>query len=275
MLQSSNPVLSGDADFREHYGTMAGGRSDVATLQGIVNRTAAFAIVCVLFGAVGYHFLAGNRSLTMLVAFAGFAITMGMGFVIRRNPALAAPLGFVFAAVEGIFLGAVTGSLDMVLQNVLGEKNPVLATGGLALPAFIITISVMGSMLALYSARIIRPTARFKAIIGTLTMAVMVTYLASFVLSLFSVQIPFLSLGSAFGSGMAPLIGMGISLLFLGIASFALIMDFERCEQIVESGAPKNMEWFAAFGLIVGLAWVYFESVKLAFRLAIMFGNRD
>lgn len=275
MLQSSNPVLSEDADFREHYGTLAGGRSDVATLQGIVNKTAAFAIVCVIFGALGYTFLAGNRSLTMLVAFAGFAITMGMGFVIRRNPALAAPLGFVFAAVEGVFLGAVTGSLDAVLQSVLGDKNPLAATGGLALPAFLITISVMGSMLFLYSARIIRPTARFKAIVGTLTMAVMVTYLAAFALSFFGVSIPFLSLGSAMEGGTAGLIGMGISLLFLGIASFALIMDFERCEMIVNEQAPKNMEWFAAFGLIVGLAWVYFESVKLAFRLAIMFSSRD
>jgi uncharacterized YccA/Bax inhibitor family protein len=280
MLQSSNPVLSPDADFERYYGTMSEGRSatvsDTATLKGIANKTGILAVACVAFGALGYSLLPQlGTSVLWMSAIAGFVVTLGVGFMIRANPKVAAIGGWIYAAVQGIFLGALTALLDGMLANAIGAEAAAKLGGSLALPAFLITAGAMASMLMLYKAGIVRPTERFKSVMAVLIGAVMITYLAAFVLSFFSVQIPFLSLSSATQGGSAGLIGLGISLLIFGIASFSLILDFGRAEDIVNAGAPKAMEWVAAFGLLVSLAWVYYEAVKLVFRLAILFNQRD
>ncbi|MHC4804423.1 MAG: Bax inhibitor-1/YccA family membrane protein, partial [Planctomycetota bacterium] len=83
------------------------------------------------------------------------------------------------------------------------------------------------------------------------------------------------SLGSAFAGGKAALIGLGINVFILGVASMWLIIDFKLIEDRVAEGGPKYMEWYCGFALLVTLAWIYFEAVKLAFRIAILLGNRD
>ena len=93
-------------------------------------------------------------------------------------------------------------------------------------------------------------------------------------MSMFGAQMPFLSLGSAMEGGNTALIGIGLNLLILGVASLWLIIDFGMIEKQVKSAAPKQMEWFCAFILMVTLVWIYLEAVKLCFRLAILFGNR-
>lgn len=280
MLQSSNPVLSPDADFERYYGTMAAGGSatvsDTATLQGIANKTGILAVACVAFGALGYTLLPKlGGGVLWMSAIAGFMVTLGVGFAIRSNPKFAMAGGWLYAAVQGIFLGALTALLDGMLASAVGPEAAAKLGGSLALPAFLITAGAMTSMLVLYKTGIVRPTERFKSVMAVLIGAVMITYLAAFALGFFGVQIPFLSLGSAMEGGQAGFIGLGISLLIFGIASFSLILDFGRAEEIANSGAPKAMEWVAAFGLLVSLAWVYYEAVKLVFRLAIMFNQRD
>ncbi|MHC4903968.1 MAG: Bax inhibitor-1/YccA family membrane protein, partial [Planctomycetota bacterium] len=71
------------------------------------------------------------------------------------------------------------------------------------------------------------------------------------------------------------LIGLGINVFILGVASMWLIIDFKLIEDRVAEGGPKYMEWYCGFALLVTLAWIYFEAVKLAFRIAILLGNRD
>ncbi|MHC4306724.1 MAG: Bax inhibitor-1/YccA family membrane protein, partial [Planctomycetota bacterium] len=149
------------------------------------------------------------------------------------------------------------------------------ATGGLALQAFVITISILIAMLALYSFRILRPSQTFVSVIKVLTAGIMITYVLSFVLSFFGMALPFVSLGSAFAGGKAALIGLGINVFILGVASMWLIIDFKLIEDRVAEGGPKYMEWYCGFALLVTLAWIYFEAVKLAFRIAILLGNRD
>ncbi len=147
--------------------------------------------------------------------------------------------------------------------------------GGIALQAFIITLSLMIAMLALYSARIIRPTRTFQAVVGVFTAGIMLTYLVSILLSLFGVALPFVSLASAFAGGTTAWIGLGINVFILGIASLWLVIDFKLVEDKVASGGPKYLEWYCGFALLVTLAWIYFEAVKLVFRLAILLGSRD
>ncbi len=281
MYQSSNPALNRDDTFRQFYGAMAGmkEKSDVATLAGVVNKTTILVLIAVVAGAMAYAFIPATGGVLILSALAAFGVCIGVGIMMCGNPKRAPIMAPIYAVVEGIFLGVMTAALDSWLAQLQSTRaiaegaRPGGGTVSLAMPAFLITISVMLAMLGLYAARIIQPTERFQAVMRTLVVGVMITYLLSFVLSFVGVQIPFLSLSSATGSGAAPYIGLGISLLILGIASFCLIVDFGRVEQIVNSGAPRYMEWYAGFGLLVTLAWIYFEAVKLAFRLYLLFGR--
>jgi uncharacterized YccA/Bax inhibitor family protein len=94
------------------------------------------------------------------------------------------------------------------------------------------------------------------------------------VLSLFGVSLPFISIGSAFEGSTPALIGLGINVLVLGLASLWLVVDFRVIDDAVQAGAPREAEWYLAFGLVVTLVWVYIEALKLAFRLAAMFGGK-
>ena len=271
MFQSSNPVLTNDDTFRQFYGQRGGvaDQANVVTLQGVVNKTGFLALLAVVAGAGGYKFVASFPSLMWISAIAAMVIGLGLYYVAMGNPAKARVLGPVYAIVEGVFLGAFTGVIDSMLDG-MGHK----AAGGVALQAFIITASILVVMLGLYSFRILRPTRRFVSIVSVATGGIMLTYFVGFILSFFGVSLPFISLGSALQGGTAGLIGLGLNVLILGVASMWLIIDFGMIETRVAEGGPKSEEWFLAFALIVSLAWVYFEAVKLVFRLALIF-NRD
>ena len=269
MLESSNPALRNDHVFNDVYGRLAG-RDDAITLQGVVNRTGFLILLTVAAGAGGYALVGAMPSAVWISCVAAFIVSLGVYFVIAGKPALAPFAAPVYAIVEGVFLGALTGALDRVLAQ-MGHA----AAGGLALQAFVITISILIAMLALYSFRVLRPTQTFVSVIKVLTVGIMITYGISFVLSFFGLSLPFVSLTSAFASGKAGLIGLGINVFILGVASLWLIIDFKLVEERVAAGGPKYMEWYCGFALLVTLAWIYLEAVKLAFRVAVLFGNRE
>ena len=275
MWQSSNPVLNNNSSaFDEYYGKkMYAEQANVTTVQGVVNKTAILISIAIAAGAGGYWLISTGTSTSFvwISCLASMGICIGVYMVLRGNPAHARWLAPIYAVAEGAFLGALTAMLDGWLEGMA-----IAATGGLALQALIITISIMGSMLALYSMRILRPTRKFVATVSVLTAGIMITYIISWPLSYFlHMQLPFISLSSAVGEGWMPMIGLGINVLFLGVASMWLIIDFGMIEEKVAAGAPKQMEWYCGFALLVSLAWIYYESVKLAFRLALLVGNRD
>ena len=274
MWQSSNPVLNNNSSaFDEYYGKkMYAEQANVTTLQGVVNKTAILISIAVAAGAGGYWLISTGTSTSFvwISCLASMGICFGAYMVLRGNPAHARWLAPIYAVAEGVFLGALTAALDRMLEGMA-----IAATGGLALQALIITISIMGSMLALYSMRILRPTRKFVATVSVLTAGIMITYLISWPLAMLGMQLPFISLTSAVGEGWMPMIGLGLNVLFLGVASMWLIIDFGMIEEKVAAGAPKQMEWYCGFALLVSLAWIYYESVKLAFRLALLVGNRD
>lgn len=281
-FESSNPALSDATVFNQSRDGMVGERSNVATLQGVVNKTALLTAATVAAGGLAYQFLPMTGTILTISCVAAMVVGMGFFFLLKGNPKLASTVGWVYAAVEGVFLGMLTKMLDGLLGSILASRGSELGVASegvthvsLALPAFVITISLMVGMLVLYSARIIRPTRRFKAIIGTAVAGIMFTYMISFALSFFGVSIPFLNLGSAMAGGTEGWIGLGLSVVILGVASLTLIIDFEMIENIVANGSPKYMEWYAAFALLVTLAWIYYEAVKLSFRVAILLANRD
>lgn len=272
MWQSSNPALRGrDELFERIYGDRSAARSETATLQGVVNKTALLVGITVLGGAGGYALASAMASAAWVCAVAATVVTIGVCMVLCGKPALAPVLAPVYAIVEGAFLGAVTGVLDQLLAGM-----QIAVPGGLALQAFVITIGVTVGMLALYSLRILKPTKLFVSVVYVATGGIMLTYLISFLMMLIgNVALPVVSITSALQGGWAGLAGIGVSVLFLGVASLWLIIDFKTVEDLVASGAPKSMEWYGGFALLVTLAWIYFEAVKLVFRIAVLLGNRD
>ena len=267
MLETSNPALKNHNAWQE--GLTAGG-VETASINGVVNKTGMLAAIAVGGGMFGIWLTQNQPSLAWPLAIVGIIAIFVVYFMIISNPLRAKQTAWIFALVEGAFLGVLTYALDGAL-----EKMGYSAIGGLALQAFVITISVLISMLALYYFRILQPTKKFTAALSVLTLGIFITYLISFVMSMFGAEMPFLSLGSAFEGGYASLIGIGLNVLILGVASLWLIVDFGMVEQQVQAGAPKQMEWFCGFILIVTLVWIYLEAVKLCFRLAVLFGNRD
>ena len=268
MLESTNPALKNREAWRD--GIRSCDTVETATIAGVVNKTGMLTSVAVAGGMFGIWLTQNQPGLAWPLGIAGFIATIVVYFMIMRNPARAKYTAWIYAAIQGAFLGALTHALDTALANM-----GYVAVGGLAIQAFVITISVLISMLALYYFRILQPTKKFTAAVSVLTLGIFITYLISFGMSMFGTEMPFLSLNSAAAGGNTALIGIGINLLILGVASLWLIIDFGIVEQQVKSGAPKQLEWFCAFILMVTLVWIYLEAVKLCFRLALLFGNRN
>jgi uncharacterized YccA/Bax inhibitor family protein len=269
-LQSSNPALNNGDAFEQFYGALAQERPTTATLQGVVNKTAILLGLAIVAGAGGYAMAPVLGVSGMVIAsIATLIIVLGVYYKIAGNPMHAVFLAPVYAVVEGFFLGALTSVLDRVLAGM-----QIAAAGSLALQAFVITVAVMLAMLGLYYARILKPTRTFAAVVSTLTVGIMLTYLVSFVVSFFGVTMPLISVWSGMNGGAMAWAGLGLNVLILGVAAMWLIMDFKLIEDKVNEGAPRAIEWYCGFALIVTLAWIYFEAVKIAFRLAILLNNR-
>jgi len=265
MWNSSNPALT-------HFDAFPADRSvDQATLGGVLNKTALLVTLAGLAGCGGYTLVTAMPSLMWISGIASLLVCLGIGFVLKGNPALAPAIAWLYAIVEGVFLGCFTKILDGIVTGMLASKvgtEASLLSGGLALPALIITFGIGATMFMLYRTQIIRPTQTFKAVVMTATIGIGVSYLIGFVLSLFGVSIPFIGLSSAMSGGTAALVGLGFSAVVLIIASLNLVLDFERVDEIVSAGSPRAMEWYGAFALLVTLAWIYYEAVKMLFRIA-------
>jgi uncharacterized YccA/Bax inhibitor family protein len=130
---------------------------------------------------------------------------------------------------------------------------------GIVLQAVALTFGVCAVMLALYRARVIKVTETFRSCVFAATGAICLVYFATFLLGLFGVRVPYIHQGGT--------IGIIFSLVVVGIASMNLMLDFDFIEKGAEVGAPKFMEWYAAFGLMVTLIWLYIEILNLLMKL--------
>lgn len=270
-LQTSNPAIraaqdSGFPGYVTHEGT-------TATFKGVADKTTLLVGVAVVVGALAYAYLPATGGVIMISGIVAAVVCLGVGYKIVGSPAMAPVLAPLYALVEGVFLGLMTRALDLALGS--AGVDPAVIGGSLALPAFVITISCVAAVVGLMRLGVIKPTAKFRGVLSTLTLGVAFAYLAMFVLSFFGIQVPFLSLGSALQGGQAAMIGIGLNVAILGLASLWLVVDAGEIQGIVDHQAPKYMEWYGAFTLMVTLAWIYYEALKLAFRLALMFSRRD
>lgn len=156
-----------------------------------------------------------------------------------------------YGLVEGVFVGGISA----VYSDALSAVAP-----GLVMQAVALTFGTVIAMYVLYRTSVIKATQRFKSIVFTATAGIAVFYLIALVLRLFGVELAFLHEGS--------LLGIGFSLFVVAIAALNLILDFDMIENGVKMGAPKYMEWFGAFGLMVTIIWLYIEILRLLSKLS-------
>jgi uncharacterized YccA/Bax inhibitor family protein len=180
-------------------------------------------------------------------AILGFIVAL---VVIFKNQ-WAAYLTPVYALLEGVFLGAISATYN----NAFAKSAP-----GIVTQAVLLTFGTVIAMYLLYRFRVIKVTERLRSIIFTATAGIAIFYLLAMVLRLFHVDIAFLHEGS--------LLGIGFSLVVVVIAAMNLLLDFDMIEKGVAAGAPKYMEWYGAFGLLVTIVWLYLEILRLLAKLA-------
>lgn len=175
--------------------------------------------------------------------------------VFKRSAApITAPL---YALAEGCFVGGVSAVFALYAGQ---QQNGVLAANsGMVMQAILLTFGVLAAMLIAYRTKIIRPTRRFYMGVAVATGGVMLTYLVSFGLSFFGMSVPFIH-----SSGP---IGIAFSLAVIAIAALNLILDFDLIATGVANRAPRYMEWYAGFAILVTLVWLYLEILRLLAKL--------
>jgi uncharacterized YccA/Bax inhibitor family protein len=240
-LRSGNPGLN-DKTFAGQPLVGLGGER--MTVQGAVNKSFLLLVV-LLAGAFwpwSQYLSTGDATVVMPALLIGIFGGLICALVISFKPTTAPYLAIPYAALEGMAMGALSATLE--------RRYP-----GIAVQAVGATFAVFAAMLLAYKTGLIRATERFRAIVVGATMAIALFYVVTMVLGLFHVNTGGLFNGSA--------LGIGISLAIICVAALNLILDFDIIESGAARGSPKYMEWFAAFGLLVTLVWLYMEILRL------------
>ena len=239
LMRTSNPALN-DKTWRG-LPYVAGERM---TMDGTVNKTGML-LVCSLATAFWtWHLFLAERDpaavfpLMLLGVFGGLVFGLVTSFKREWAP-VTAP---VYALLEGLVLGG--------LSSLFEVRYP-----GIAMEAVCLTFGTLFLMLFLYRSRIIKVTDKLRLGIVAATGAVCLFYFLQMILGFFGMRFM-----SVYGSGP---IGIGFSLIVVGIAALNLVLDFDFIERGVAAGAPKYMEWYGAFGIMVTLIWLYIEMLRL------------
>ena len=242
MFRTSNPTM------KEKFFTRDAAYSGPAmTLRGTIGKS------FLLFAILLVSAVAGWQMANIVVAIGTALLGLGLAVVISFKRDWSPVLAPVYAIVEGVFVGAISSWYATAFA-----KGPYPTIVPMAVLA---TLGVFGIMLALYGTRVIKVTETFKMVVIGATLAIMATYLLSWGLSLF---IPAVWNMPIYGSG---LIGIAFSVIVIIIAALNFALDFNLVEEGVKSGAPKYMEWFAGFALLVTLVWLYLEVLRLFSKL--------
>jgi len=170
-----------------------------------------------------------------------------MAFKKTWSPYLAPAYGLL----EGVFVGGISA----VYNNIFEKTAP-----GIVMQAVLLTFGVVIAMYLLYRFRIIKPTERFMQIIVIATGGIAIFYMLSWILGMFHINIGFITEGTP--------LGIGFSLVVVAVAALNLILDFAMIEQGAAQGAPKYMEWYGAFGLLVTIVWLYLEILRLLAKMS-------
>ena len=235
-------------DPRVVFGEGAPARPATMTLEGTIARSALLFPILLAFGWVGWNSVKVTGLEVQFPAWILPALLVGLGVAILTifRPRLSPWTAPAYAAIEGLVAGAISAVYNAQFD-------------GIVLQAVMLTAAVFAIMLGLYTPRRVRVTDRMRRVVMVATLAVMAVYGVTLVLRLFGADVPMIH--------EAGPIGILFSLAVVGIASFNLLLDFDLIERGVANGAPKWMEWYGAFALLVTLVWLYLELLRLLSKL--------
>ncbi|HWB28052.1 MAG TPA: Bax inhibitor-1/YccA family protein [Chitinophagaceae bacterium] len=252
LFQSGNPTLS--QKIFDKSRTLEGQMNGTMTVRGTINKFGFLLFMVIAGAAYTWNLYYTAQPATMMTFFwVGLIGGLVAALVISFKPNLAKYLAPAYAILEGL----VIGGLSAIVNDAVSQKYP-----GIIMQAVGLTFGVAIVVFLLYNFRIIRPTQKFKAVIITASVGILFFYLIWMVLSLFGVNVSFMSWNDS------SMLGIGINLFVAVIAALSLILDFERIEVGADMGAPKQMEWYGAFGLLVTMIWLYIQILKLLSRFA-------
>ena len=244
-MRTSNPTLTSNAF--SGFGLVA--ESDTMTIRGTVNKTAILLLLVLLPAAWTWKMLfnAGGNFGTvqplMIIGLIGGLIA-SIVTVFKRNWApITAP---IYACMEGLFLGAISGLFEMSYP-------------GIVLQAVSLSMGTLLVMLAVYRSGLISVTENFKFGVVAATGGIALVYFVAIILGFFGVNVPFIN-----GSGLFSIL---FSVFVVGIAALNLVIDFDFIGQASRRGVPKYMEWYGAFALMVTLICLYIEILRLLSKL--------
>ena len=239
--RTSNPALNSNT-FKTIVKKDSLYLNETMTIRGTVDKTAL--ALCMLLISGYYSFSQENLILMAVGGFIGLFLFFTLIFKKSWAPFIV-PL---YSISQGFVVGGVS-----YLYNSQYE--------GIVLQSVLLTILVLFSMLFAYRSKIIKPTQNFKLAIFSSIMAIFVLYVVGFFMGLFGTG---LSILDPRNSSLA---SIGASVFIVAIGAFSLVIDFDFIEEGAEKGAPKYMEWYGAFGLLVTLIWLYFEILRLVAKL--------
>lgn len=245
-FKSGNPALSE----KKFEASLVGHSSETMTERGTMNKF--IFLFFLLMSSALLTWKAYFEGVNVMPWVIGSAIGgLILALVISFRPQWGAYAAPVYGLVKGVFVGGISA---------LYSDAFAAAAPGIVMQAVGLTFGTVIAMYVLYRTGIIKATERFKSIVFTATAGIAIFYLIAMVLRLFGVDIAFLHEGS--------LLGIGFSLFVVAIAALNLILDFDMIDSGVKMGAPKYMEWFGAFGLMVTIIWLYVEMLRLLSKLS-------
>ena len=253
LMKTSNPALgantfSGISDSQYGPSGILVDAADRMTLNGTVNKTGILLICAIATAAWTWHLFLPEHDMTavgplMMLGVFGGLICAFVTIFKKEWSAVTAP---IYALLEGLVLGGLSAMLEL--------RFP-----GIAIQAVALTFGTLFVLLFLYRTGVIKVTQKFRLGVVAATGGIFFFYLIEMVLGFFGIQF-----ASINGSG---LVGIGFSLIVVGIAALNLVLDFDFIEQGVQLGAPKYMEWYGAFGIMVTLVWLYLEILRLLAKM--------
>ena len=249
IFKSGNPTLT--QKIFDKSASIEADMQGTMSVRGTINKFGFLMLMIIAGAAYNWHLFAegnpGMMNTLMIVGIVGGLIT---AIAISFKPNWAGYLAPLYGLLEGLFIGGISA----IFNAAFAKQYP-----GLVMQAVGLTFGVAIAMFLLYNFRVIKATEKFKSVIFSATLGIGIFYLLTMVLNMFGVNVSFMHDNS--------MLSIGISLFVVAIAALNLIMDFDMIEQGAERGAPKFMEWYGAFGLVVTLVWLYLEMLRLLSKL--------
>ena len=245
-MRATNPVLSRLAEAaRETLTTSASGA--VMTRSGTAGKSLILLALCAFSATFTWlQVAAGNTAIMMPALLVGGLGGFVMAMIVSFKPNTAPVVAPIYAVLEGLILGAISALFNI--------KYP-----GLPQQAVLLTFAVALGVFTLYRMNILKATEGFRRMVVGATIGIAVFYLVNIVLSMFNVNLGYTMSNSP--------LAIGINLVIAGVAAMNLVLNFDDIDTAVRMGAPKRMEWYGAFGLMVTLVWLYLELLRLLSRL--------